>query len=427
MVSFSTRLPVTQERVSSFVSTFSTLVLPTYLSYFVMGVLVQRKRTAIIRFALLPITLLCAYRAGSSPDLSFGIPNYRFLDQGLVCAMFVFAMRSTTWAFAKKPYKRIALQPKKRFDGDSMSGGTSNQSTNDDDDGTLFTAIWNAWDLLFNLRGIGWNWSEGSSIPKSNLGTKSTLEFLLITFAKLVFYVLATDVTSGAARYLSPGTSGSTEGGTIFDASLTPLSRYTRSTIITVLFGSTIYLTVESFYHIYTIQSILLFRQTPSQWPPLFDNPLISTSLTSLWGRRWHQLLRQCFISLGARPFSYLLGRTGGVMGAFVISGALHYFGFKATTRGNHPIATFVFFNMQGVGIILEGMWKRRTGLRVDGFPGLLWTWVWMVFWAHFMVDECARDGLMGLMFFPDDYRPTVLLVHFLKHLFRAVWIFGDY
>jgi hypothetical protein len=49
-----------------------------------MGVLVQRKRTAMIRVALLPVTLLCAYRAGSSLDLSFGIPNYRFLNQGLV-------------------------------------------------------------------------------------------------------------------------------------------------------------------------------------------------------------------------------------------------------------------------------------------------------------------------------------------------------
>jgi hypothetical protein len=48
-----------------------------------MGVLVQRKRTAMIRYALLPVNLLCAYRAGSSLDFSFGIPNYRNLNQGL--------------------------------------------------------------------------------------------------------------------------------------------------------------------------------------------------------------------------------------------------------------------------------------------------------------------------------------------------------
>jgi hypothetical protein len=48
-----------------------------------MGVLVQRKRTAMTRYALLPVTLLCAYRAGSSLDFSFGIPNYRYLNQGL--------------------------------------------------------------------------------------------------------------------------------------------------------------------------------------------------------------------------------------------------------------------------------------------------------------------------------------------------------
>jgi hypothetical protein len=74
---------VPQERVALSGSTFATFFLPAFVSYFAMGVLVQRKRTAMIRFALLPVTLLCAYRAGSSLDFSFGIPNYCYLNQGL--------------------------------------------------------------------------------------------------------------------------------------------------------------------------------------------------------------------------------------------------------------------------------------------------------------------------------------------------------
>ncbi|KAG2111523.1 membrane bound O-acyl transferase family-domain-containing protein [Suillus discolor] len=416
MVSLS-RLLVSQERVSLSVSTFSTFFLPAFVSYLAMAVLVQRKRTAMIRFALLPVTWLCAYRAGSSLDLSFGIPDYRFLNQILVAAVFTFSMRSTGWAFAKKPYSRIALQPNKTFNGDTMSDSTSNRMTSVEDI-PLSTAFWNAWDLSVNLRGIGWDWTKGLRIPKSSFGTESTSKFLLGTLAKLLFNTLAFDAASRAAHYLSPEIFGSTEGDTIFDASLPPLSRYTRSAIITILSGLAVYFMVESLYQIYTIVFVLLFRQAPSQWPPLFDTPWLSTSLTSFWGRKWHQLLREYFISVGARPLSCLFGRPGGVMGAFLISGVLHYLVLKAMERGGHPVAVFGFFIMQAVGLILEDMWKKRTGLRVDGFWGLLWTLLWLVFWGTFMIDAWARVGLIGARFFPGDYRPTVLLVHFLKHGF---------
>ncbi|KAG2756735.1 hypothetical protein P692DRAFT_20714656 [Suillus brevipes Sb2] len=385
---------VPQERVALSASTFATFFLPPFALYFAMGVLVQRKRTAMIRYALLPVNLLCAYRAGSSLDFSFGIPNYRNLNQGLAFITFTLAMRSTAWAFVKKPYRRIALQPNKTFNGDPMSDSANNQLTNVDDT-PLFTAIWNAWDLSFNFRGIGWDWAEDLRIPKSSCGTQSTTGFLLSTLAKLLFYAVAYDAASGAARDFSPKTFGSVEGGTIFDASLPPLSRYTLSTIITILSGLTAYFVVELVYQIHAIEAVLLFGQTPSQWPPLFDAPLLSTSLASFWGRKWHQLFRECFISVGARPLSYLLGRTGGVMGAFLLSGALHYLGLAAMGRGGHPVVMFGFYIMQAIGIILEGMWKRCTGLRVHGFWGLLWTWFWVVFWANFMVDAWARVGLV--------------------------------
>jgi len=360
------------------------------------------------------VALLCAYRAGSTLDFSFGIPNYRFLNQGLVLNMVTLSMRSTAWAFAKKPYKRIT-SPDNTSNRDTLSSNTDNQSI-DVDDTPLSTAIWNACDLSVNLRGIGWDWPQGLQIPKSSLGTQSTLAFLLSTLAKLLFHALALDVISAAARDFSPETFGSVEGGTIFDPSLSPLSRYTQSSIITILSGWTAYFAIQAVYQLHALEFALLFRQGPSQWPPLFDAPGLSTSLTSLWGHKWHQLFRECFISVGARPLSYLLGRTGGVMGAFLASGTLHYLGLKAMGRGGDPVVVFGFFIMQAIGIILEGVWKRCTGVRVNGCLGLLWTWLWVVFWANFMVDAWARVGLVGSKCFPDDYRPTVLLAQFLKH-----------
>lgn len=74
---------IPQERVAVSASTFLKFVLPAYASYFAMGVLVQRKHTAVMRFALLPIVLLSAYRAGVALDFSFGIPKYRGFNQSL--------------------------------------------------------------------------------------------------------------------------------------------------------------------------------------------------------------------------------------------------------------------------------------------------------------------------------------------------------
>ncbi|KAG1753264.1 hypothetical protein EDB19DRAFT_1869781, partial [Suillus lakei] len=413
---FSTLL-VPQERVALSRSTFSTFLLPPFVLFLVMGVLVQRKHTAMIRLAVLPVILLCACRAGLSLDFSCGIPNYRNLNNSLGLAMFTLAMRSTAWAFAKKPYKRIALQPNKTSNSDTLSGSTSNQSTDQVDDTPLSTAIWNTWDLSFNYRGIGWDWAEGLPVPKSSRGTGSTPKFLLVSLAKVLFHVLALDATYGAIRYFSPEIFGSIDGGTrtIFDPSLPPLTRYSRSAIVTFLSGWASYFAIELPYHLCAIKFVLLFRQAPSQWPPLFDAPWFSTSLNTFWGHKWHQLLRECLVSVGARPLGYLLGRAGWVMGAFLLSGALHYSGLKAMDQGGHPVAVFGFFIMQGIGLILEGVWKRYTGVRVGGFLGWVWTWVWIVFWASFMVDAWVNVGFIGSNVVLDDSRPMVLLARFLK------------
>jgi len=76
-------LLIPQERVAVSASTFSKFVLPAFVLYLAMGVLVQRKHTAVMRFALLPIVLLSAYRAAVALDFSFGIPQYRAFNQSL--------------------------------------------------------------------------------------------------------------------------------------------------------------------------------------------------------------------------------------------------------------------------------------------------------------------------------------------------------
>jgi hypothetical protein len=95
--------------------------------------------------------------------------------------------------------------------------------------------------------------------------------------------------------------------------------------------------------------------------PPLFNQPYFSTSPSDLWGRRWHQLLRECFIELGYLPISSLLinnnktlGHIMGLMASFISSGIFHEYiiiSLFGKITGEH----FTFFLFQGILVI---SWK---------------------------------------------------------------------
>ncbi|EGN98972.1 hypothetical protein SERLA73DRAFT_108219 [Serpula lacrymans var. lacrymans S7.3] len=391
-------------------SNFSTYFLPLLVSYYALAVLVQLPRTYLFRLALLPITLWLAFRAGVNLDLSWADPQRSFLNQGLVLGMYTIAMRATAWTFCKEPYRRSIT----KYHQKQTASSSQNDSSNPGYDSISFQrALQNAWDLMVNLRGIGWSWSQGLHIAEETRPTDSRLAFLGVSFVRLVIYVLAFDAVSASVRSFSLETFGSAKGGTIFDPSLPPIHRYLIACAVTFLAGWTAYLVIELFYVLTAIQFVLLFGQHPQQWPPLFDSPWLSTSLTDFWGKRWHQLFRNCFVSVGSQPFSYLAGRVGGVMGAFLMSSILHDLGMRAMDRGQDSLYIFAFFMMNGVGLILERIWLKTTGKRVCGIFGSMWAIVWLTAWGTLMIDAWGKRGLIGSQFFPEGYRPTLLLVDF--------------
>ncbi|KAH7912044.1 membrane bound O-acyl transferase family-domain-containing protein [Hygrophoropsis aurantiaca] len=399
-----TRRPVT-------VGNFATTFLPVLFFYYTMAVLVQRKHTFQYRLALLPLILCLAFHMGTSLDFSGGSPGHVFLNQGLALAMFTVAMRTITWTFAKEPYRRTGLT----YENSDKKRPLSRDHT---PDFTLGEAMWNAWDLIMNLRGLGWNWSRTFHIPAPTFHTSSVPFFLAQSIIRLVFYVLAFDIASASIRSFSPDTFGSIRGGSIFDVSLAPIPRYMRASVISVLSAWTAYFIIETVYQIHAIIFVLLFRQRPSQWPPLFDSPWMSTSLAEFWGQKWHQLFRECFTAVGSRPFRHYLGRTGGIFGAFLASGMLHDVGLRGMDRGGDTIAVIGFFMMNALGLTLEYAWKKQTGNKVGGIGGWLWALVWLVTWGNLMVDAWGRTGLVGSDFFPEIYRPSKLILgRFAKYL----------
>ncbi|KAF8553846.1 hypothetical protein OG21DRAFT_1509617 [Imleria badia] len=291
------------------------------------------------------------------------------------------------------------------------------------DSESVYTALWNAWDLMVNARGIGWNWPQGIVVPKPTFKTDSRVVFVFLSAARLALYALGFDASLQIMRRLSPDTFGSLDGGSLFDHTLPPLLELLRAVFVSSLTACMAYFAIQWSYQLIAIVCIILFQQRPSQWPPLFDAPWKSTSLTELWGRRWHQMMRELLVTLGIRPFGYLFGRLGGLFGAFLVSGVFHDIELRSFGRGGNFVAIVGFWVMNSVGVVLERLWTKQTGRRVGGVWGRIWTFGWLALWGVWVVDEWAKAGRFGALSLPGDMEPSVVLASVIRSIYVKVFL----
>ena len=299
--------------------------------------------------------------------------------------MTVLSIRAIIWTSQQNPYQRVHK--------------SSNVSLT-----PHIQILLDAADLSFNLRGIGWSWSRLPDLP---IESRPFFAFFFHTLISFIFHVIFCDVTHRLVQLLGPNTIGLPEGGSILDPSLPPFHRYSRSTLITFIAGFTVYAAIQAYYLLLALFSLIFLCHSPSQWPPLFDHPWLSTSLSQFWSRRWHQLFREVFVSFGGNTLALFMGRVGSVLGAFFVSGILHTLGLWGMGRGGEFVKVTGFFMIMAVGILLERCWKNLTGLRVDGVFGRIWTLVWLLGWGNILVDAWSTKGLIGSVFFPDGFRPS--------------------
>ena len=268
---------------------------------------------------------------------------------------------------------------------------------------------------MFNTRGIGWNWPRGLVVPKPAFETDSRIIFVLLSSARLAFHALAFDACIQVVRMLSPDTFGSLNGGSLFDHALPPLLELLRAVFVSLLVVWMAYFAMQWSYQFLAIICIVLLQQRPSQWPPLFDSPWLSTSLTELWGRRWHQMMRELLVTLGSRPFNSLFGRLGGLFGAFLVSGIFHDIELRSFGRGGNSVAIIGFWVMNGVGVVLERIWVKVMGRQVIGVWGRMWTFGWLALWGVWVVDEWAKAGRFGALSLPGELEPSLAVVAFVR------------
>jgi hypothetical protein len=285
--------------------------------------------------------------------------------------------------------------------------------------GAATNVFLDAFDLGFSLRGYDWDYSKGLQFPVEYRNTDCKSSFLFSTLVSHIFHLFLFDFSHYSIQVLWPDTVGSPAGGSIIDRTLPPFIRYLRSTYATFALCITVSSAMQATYDLLTIVGITLFNQSPMQWPPYFGPFLTATSLNSFWTRGWHQFFRESFIGIGYKPCYALFGRIGGVFGVFTVSGLMHHYGLLAMGRGGEFWKVFGFFFVMGVGLVVEGLYKKVTGRKVRGFIGFIWTMVWLLGWGHMVVDAWARKGVVGSMFMPDQYRPGKYIITSLFSIYQ--------
>lgn len=376
-------VPRVEDRVPLDFKSAVLILLPTVLCLYAMAVLVLVPGTRLYRLALLPLVVALCWRAATRCDASGGSPKYNHNNYGHGIAQFSMSLRMIDWALRREPLDR----PQR----------PSPASLYQD-----------AHDLCSSIRGIGWKWSKGLNTPPETRPTHSNTAFMLSTALRALRDLVICDAIQAIIHVLGPDTFGSLQGGTIFDARLTPFPRYLFSTLLTLLTGTGIYFSLNMTYHAATLAMFVLApRQDPAMWPPLSVAPWAAVSLRDFWGRRWHQLFRHMFVRFGARPAHALLGRPAGVLGVFALSAVMHDVCIWGMGRGTAFRQIGGFFLLSGVGVLAEQAFERITARKVQGFAGWCWTMLFLLGTGNLLIDAWLTRGLAGASPIPDCLRPT--------------------
>ncbi len=105
--------------------------------------------------------------------------------------------------------------------------------------------------------------------------------------------------------------------------------------------------------------SSALFRALGADTDALFRAPLLASTLSDFWGKRWNRAFSELAAISVYRPLSSSLGRGPALLASFVFSGLLHELAISVPLRAGYggPLA---YFLLQGALVLLE-----KHGFRV--------------------------------------------------------------
>ncbi|KAI0715584.1 hypothetical protein C8Q72DRAFT_192133 [Fomitopsis betulina] len=376
-------VPQPERRQQLTMATLPMALLGPSLPFFVLAYLSRRADTYIIRLLIFPTafttTLYFTYHYKIEDH------RYRMFEFIRFLSSYYIIGKSLNFALTRKGRFKIGEKRLKRV-GDPESRRTVSP-------GSFPRWFEDGFELACTMRGIGWDFGRDVHVPPRTTSTERR-QFLIDATLNLLKHFLAVDLCDSLVK-LVPGV-GSPEGGSMFLPDLPPHLRFSLSTAIHILGGLMVVFGLEMGNDLVGLLAVGLFRSVPASWFPLYDHPWRATSLHDFWGRRWHQILRHMFLSLGGYPGLWVGGNIGLVLGTFLASGMYHALGLQ---MADHRIV--LFFVLQGLGILLENVYRRCTGRRVGGVAGWCWTAFWVVVLGQMCTDAWSIGGLPGAILVP--------------------------
>ena len=108
---------------------------------------------------------------------------------------------------------------------------------------------------------------------------------------------------------------------------------------------------------------------------PVMQSPILATSLSEFWSKRWNTAFNNLAHALIFRPLASRFGVTCATLGVFLISGILHDLVISLPARAGFGLPT-AYFLFQGIAVLAErSALGHRAGLS-KGFRGWLFTLV---------------------------------------------------
>ena len=126
------------------------------------------------------------------------------------------------------------------------------------------------------------------------------------------------------------------------------------------------------------------WRRQSINCTPLFRAPLLSTSLTEFWGKRWNLASSEMTSLSVFRPIKSWLGRSAAGTGvatgiAFLFSGLLHELAISVPVQAGFGFP-LLYFLLHGIGMLIEAMLDRhKVDILKRPWIGRVWTWVWVL------------------------------------------------
>ena len=112
----------------------------------------------------------------------------------------------------------------------------------------------------------------------------------------------------------------------------------------------------------------VMWRRANCDARPVMNAPILATSLSDFWSRRWNLAFRDLAHTYVFRRFVGRIGIAGATMAVFVVSGVVRDVAISGAAGGGYGLPT-LYFVIQGVGVLFE---RSRLGKRIGTRKGVI-------------------------------------------------------